>query len=175
MPEQEHIVSGVSEEFDTPDEAAAWASSVFNPMSIEDDREVGGVIIRHPKTGKYYINYNVGKKGGGQVKITARKPKDHELVGLWHSHGAKGRERHLFSPGDARSVKQLGVPFYMVDSKGALRILRRRDAMRRSGLSGAPVRDSGGNPIQVRTKREQPLYGDEITPTRSRPVIVAGD
>ena len=107
--------------YNSPEAAAAAASSIFNAMSIPEDVEVGGGIVQHAKTGKYYYSFTLGDPGAGTVNIAFMKRPDDQLVGVWHTHGKVDATTHLFSSEDIDVADQLGMPLYMADGQGHLR------------------------------------------------------
>lgn len=107
--------------FETAEEAALDAVNTFNPRSIDEDREFIGTIVetRHG----YQYSVHAGDIHDDEVKATVRVAHSERLVAMWHTHGAHGRGRHIFSPTDHALVEQLDVPFYMASSRGELRRL----------------------------------------------------
>lgn len=162
-------------EYDTPEDAAAAASGIFNPYSIEQDREVGGGIIRQPN-GKYRYTYTLGNQRQGTVSMRIGKRPDEELVAMWHTHGAQGSFRQYFSPRDLQTATETGVPMYMTDHNGALRYVKpgtRKQFVydkhnKTYGHEGTPVLNADGRPRIVRTRRS-----DTIEPRRNRQIVAA--
>lgn len=149
-------------EYDTAEEAAAAASSIFNPMSMRDKREVGGGIIKNPETGKYRFTYTLGDTGSVNIKI--RKKKSEELVGLWHTHGDSHSDKGMFSGDDARTVRKTQLPFYMTDVTGKLRVMAPGKVKGQRGNPGEVVMRPDGNPYVIRTE-----LNDVLSPRR--PVV----
>lgn len=147
-------------EYDTAEEAAAAASSIFNPMSVKYDQEIGGGIIRNPETGKYRFTYTMGTKARGNVQMVIRKKPSEELVAMWHTHGGEGHQRDIFSAHDEKAVQSIGVPFYMANHKGALKILTPKDVDGRRAVgrnSGSDVLRPDGEPYRIRTELDDVL------------------
>lgn len=147
------FTSHTSARYDTLEAAVLAAGGIFNPLSIEQDREVGGGIVQD-SDGKFYFTFTLGQPKTGKVDMVIRKPRSHKLVAIWHSHGAHGPSRHRFSKGDIESAQKLGVDSYMVDSRGSVRRLSTEDAEGRARNSG-----HGGEELVtgVRVRREDPI------------------
>lgn len=150
--------SHTSARYDNLEDAVLAAGGIFNPLSIEQDREVGGGIVQD-SDGKYYFTFTLGEPKTGQVDMVIRKPRSHKLVAIWHSHGAPGPSRHRFSKNDVQSVHDLGVDSYMVDSTGAVRKLSKdhNEPARRAGHGGDELE------ARVRVRREDPIV---VPPTK---------
>lgn len=105
------------------DELSAVQAAVarFNPHSIREDREYIGSVIR--KNQEYYFMVAGGQPGQDAVSARLVVPAGYELVALWHTHGGPGLHRDLFSPEDVALVERTGLPFYMADASGTLRVL----------------------------------------------------
>jgi hypothetical protein len=157
--------------YDSAEAAAAAASSIFNPMSIESDREVGGAIVLEKGTGKYYFSYTLGDPEAGKVNVAVMKRDEDQVLGIWHTHGNEGPARQFFSPDDYQIAKDHGIPVYMADHTGTLRKVEKGDKMvdrmmykDKNGkwksisniAEGNPVADpQTGETIVLRTKREE--------------------
>jgi len=98
------------------------------------DREHVGAVLRAPD-GRIRFTHGVGRPGQDRVSFRTRFSGDFELLGFWHTHGAHGDHRELFSPDDAALVRETGLPFYLIDPGGAMRVLRPEDLRR--GLTGS--------------------------------------
>jgi hypothetical protein len=155
--------------YDTVEEAVAHAAGIFNPMSIESDIEIGGGIVKD-RDDKFYFTFTIGEKGAGNLGFRILKPKNHDLVGIWHSHGAEGNLRDAFSETDVKSSNDLGVPSYIVDSTGAMRTLPTGSKVRYvsgggkrgTGNRGEPVLGVDGQQLVVRTLREQAIIPTKV-------------
>ena len=91
--------------------------------SIWRDREYVGGIFRHTD-GSFGFSYGRGHSGQDQVRFRVQVHAGTEIVGFWHTHGAHGPGRALFSPVDAELVRQTGLPFYLITPAGEIRVLR---------------------------------------------------
>ena len=63
-----------------------------------------------------------GRHGIDEVSLRFTPLRGEVFVALWHTHGARGLHRELFSPTDTALVKRMRVPFYLTDPKGVLRV-----------------------------------------------------
>lgn len=109
----------------------------FNPYSVQEDREYLGAVVKlgNP-AGEAAYRYLVarGKPGQNRVRIQLPIPKRAEIVAFWHTHGAHGPNRHLFSGSDTTLVRKTGKPFYMADAEGNLRVFRPGQRLLSAGL-----------------------------------------
>lgn len=166
MSNKPDLTSHTTARYDTVEEAVTAAAGIFNPFSIESDREIGGGIVQD-KQGKFYFTYTLGDPGKGAVKMRIRKPKSHNLVGIWHSHGKHNTGRSFFSKGDVKSARKLGVDSFMVDGEGTVRMLSKdNNGMQRfKDGKGSAVRRTGNPGVElqkrVRTKRADPIVLDK--------------
>ena len=110
--------AGGSRGFDTELDAVLAASNIYNPLSIDEDREYIGAVLE--LDGSYFYTVGVGKKGENAIVVRARVPKSYSLVAFWHTHGAPAIERRYFSDADMHLVRSYGKPFYLADYTGRL-------------------------------------------------------
>lgn len=123
------------------------AVSIYNPTSVARDIEFMGGIYLQEINGELVYGYTVGAGSAGhdEVSVSIRLPKYSRLVAFWHTHGAQHWTRRYFSATDTRLANEWGVPFYLMNAEGELRVYRPGDPVmgklqtRRMGLS-----DSGG-------------------------------
>jgi len=111
--------------FTSLEAAVIAASDYFNPLSIIEDREYLGAILRHRQRPKHFI-YNVaaGQAGADQIIAHLPVPKEYEIVAFWHTHGSAHWSRRYFSDTDTRLVGQWQLPLYLADHLGALRVFK---------------------------------------------------
>ncbi len=129
------------ERFASERHAVEAAVARFNPHSIREDREYLGAIIALPNADEsdddrpvYRYLVARGKPGQDRVRIQLPMPKGAEIVAFWHTHGAHGPHRHLFSGSDTRLVRKTGKPFYLADANGDLRVYRPGHKLLSAGL-----------------------------------------
>ena len=91
--------------------------------SIRTDTEYVGAVLR-TADGSYEFTQGHGKPGQDRVSFRIQRPKEARIVALWHTHGAHGPARSIFSPTDAELVRQTKLPFYLITPDGEVRVLR---------------------------------------------------
>ncbi len=137
----------------------------FLDVSIEEDVEFVGAVLRNPD-GTFEFTQGRGRPGQDRVTFRIQRPDDAEIVGLWHTHGAHGPTRAIFSPTDADLVRATGLPFYLITPDGEIRVLRpahvtgRQAGIRVAGtLSRLPRGSHPGERVTGRTARQQAPRG----------------
>ena len=137
----------------------------FLDVSIERDTEFVGAVLR-AEDGSYEFTQGRGLPGQDRVTFRIQRPSDTEIVGLWHTHGAHGPTRSVFSPTDAELVRQTGLPFYLITPDGEVRVLRPEyltRSFRGSRLKGSMARlPRGSHPgerVTGRSPKQQPPRG----------------
>lgn len=98
--------SGLFGFFPGVQEAVMAASNVYNPVSMLEDREYIGAIMRHRDNDEYVYTVGAGKRGADQVTTRIQIPEAFALAAFWHTHGEAGASQHLFSEGDTSLVEQ---------------------------------------------------------------------
>ena len=78
------------------------------------------------------------------VTFKIRLPAESRLVALWHTHGAPGRKTERFSIEDGETVRDTGIPFYLITPKGDIKVLEK-------AVKGKPVRSVAENLSGQRT------------------------
>ena len=114
----------------------------FLDLSIRQDTEFVGAVLRRAD-GTYAFTQGRGKPGQDKVSFRIQRGADTEIVGLWHTHGEQGPTRAVFSPTDAKLVRQTGLPFYLITPEGEVRVLRPHHVERphsRARLQGTMAR-----------------------------------
>ncbi|WP_317933435.1 DUF4329 domain-containing protein [Halioxenophilus sp. WMMB6] len=143
--------------------AVVAAANQFNPLSIAEDREYMGAIYECSEGFVYSVG--AGKVAAGNVSVILNTPAGCDMVALWHTHGAEHYSHRFFSGIDTRLVERVGMPFYMADYTGALRVFNPGDRTlsltraRQMGLGedrdyaeGSRIQNTAGNQIQVATR-----------------------
>lgn len=148
--------------YDSELAAVRAATDLYNPISLREDREFMGAIVRQ---GSHY-SYTVlpGKLGGDSVSLTFSGEDWQNVVALWHTHGDASPLRQFFSHFDTKLVQQTGKRFYLADYTGVLKVFSPEHrtlssfAASRLGLppgrgfaTGEPVTDRNKQPILVQT------------------------
>ncbi len=102
--------------------AVIAASNYFNPLSIQEDREYIGAILKHKRQGHFIYTVSSGQSGEDTVSARIKVPADYEITAFWHTHGNHHWTRKYFSDLDTQLAKQWGLPFYMAEASGKLRV-----------------------------------------------------
>jgi hypothetical protein len=100
----------------TVEEGLAELRRQFLDDSRRNDREHVGAVLRAPD-GSLRFTHGIAWHGQDRVSFRSGAFGELELLGYWHTHGADGPHRELFSPGDAGMVRQSGLPFYLIDPR----------------------------------------------------------
>jgi hypothetical protein len=114
--------------FDTELAAALALGSCYGARSAAEDREYMAAILR--LDAGYRIVVTPGEPRHGRVTLRFPRYRGETLAALWHTHGTGGSHRHLFSPEDTALATAVGVPFYLSDPQGRLRVFRPGDRAR---------------------------------------------
>lgn len=145
-------------------EAVIGATNAHNVRSIEEDREAVGAIINQDGVFRYSVAF--GGESQSTVSVRFRIPQNSFIVAYWHTHGAAGKARTIFSKIDADLANNDDLPVYMAAHDGILRLyspgdtrLSRRHAVamgigpENAGAAlGTVVTDATGYPVQINVK-----------------------
>lgn len=123
--EDAHAGSG----YDDPLAAVVAAGERFLMASVLDDREHVGAVLRGVD-GRHRVTHGLGARGQDRVTFRIDHRRGEQVVALWHTHGAPGPWRALFSPEDRALVLATGLPFYLVTPDGEVKVLRPEEARR---------------------------------------------
>jgi hypothetical protein len=144
-------------------EAVIAATEHYNPVSVRQDREFMGAVLR---TGdRYSYTVGAGEPGRDKVTVTIRISDGADLVAFWHTHGARAESNRYFSDVDTQLVKRWQKPFYLADYTGYLKVMvpggrtlsarraRRLGLPARTGYAvGQLVNDAHGDPVRILTR-----------------------
>ncbi|OED43038.1 hypothetical protein ACH42_11175 [Endozoicomonas sp. (ex Bugula neritina AB1)] len=108
-------------------EAVVTASNLYNPLSIREDTEYIGAILRNKDSGLFCYTVTAGHQGRDKVSTEISIPDDHEVSAFWHTHGEGKEHRQFFSATDMQLVKQWQLPLYLADYTGWLKVLKPDD------------------------------------------------
>ncbi len=100
-------------------------SRSYHRRSIRENREYVAAILED--NGVYRVTVQAGRSGRNRVRMKLRRKKSQTLVAVWHTHGAPGRRREVFSATDSRTVTTTGVPMYLTTPLGKLKVLGKRE------------------------------------------------
>ncbi len=92
--------------------------------SSRDNAEHVGAIL-HSKDGRFMVTHGQANPGQESVTFSIRRPPSLKIVALWHTHGAPGRSTERFSITVGQTVRQLGLPFYLITPKGEIKVLEK--------------------------------------------------
>jgi hypothetical protein len=107
------------------EDAVLTMSRCFLRSSIQEDREYIGAVLRTDRGYGFFVQR--GKRGRDHAQLRLRRLRGQQLVAFWHTHGAPGWARHLFSPTDTGLVARTHLPLYLTDPAGAIRVYRPGD------------------------------------------------
>ena len=108
--------------FNTETKAVAAATDIYNPLSLEQDREFMGAILRIKD--KYIYTVTAGIVGKDTVTIRIPRSSWSQVVAFWHTHGRAEHKNKYFSEVDTNLANKTGKPFYLADYTGALKVFR---------------------------------------------------
>jgi hypothetical protein len=144
-------------------DAVVSAAQHYNPLSIREDREFMGAILR--RDDHYTFTVGAGAPGADRVSVRIVVPEGYELVAFWHTHGAAHHVHRYFSHIDTALVRKWQKRFYLADYTGTLKVMapgaatlsqhraRRLGLPPRSGYArGDVVADDDGAPIRIATR-----------------------
>ena len=117
-----------SRTFGTELAAVHALSQCYATLSAKEDREYFAAIIQSADGFVFIVGAGIHHKD--QISLRIGRLSGETFVALWHTHGARGPNREFFSPTDTALVKQVGVPFYLMDPNGDLHVLRPGDPLR---------------------------------------------
>ncbi|NKB33485.1 MAG: DUF4329 domain-containing protein [Pseudomonadales bacterium] len=138
------------------------AVDIYNPISIQENREFLGTIYRYEDGYSYTVA--AGERYSSSFSIRITETQLSTIVGLWHTHGNSSPNHRYFSEDDTRTAEQLNLPFYLADYTGYLKVFTPGDrilptfAARQLGLGlckacaiGKHITDEMGRRIRVKT------------------------
>lgn len=92
--------------------------------SSRDNAEHVGAILKS-EDGRFMVTHGQANPGQESVTFSIRRPPSLKIVALWHTHGAPGRKTERFSIADGQTVRQIGLPFYLITPKGQIKVLEK--------------------------------------------------
>ncbi|NKB36547.1 MAG: DUF4329 domain-containing protein [Gammaproteobacteria bacterium] len=142
--------------FDSEQQAVAAATDIYNPLSIKEDREFMGVILR--RNDKYFFTVTAGTKGNDTVTIRIPRSSWDNVVAFWHTHGRAEYKNQYFSEIDTSLANSTGKPFYLADYTGALKVFRpggKTLSQRQATSLGLPRQSGFARGSQVHGEKNQ--------------------
>ncbi len=140
--------------------AVQAAANLYNPISLQEDREYIGAVFRRGE--QFGFNVTAGAPGADAVQMRVPEMLMPDVVAFWHTHGGAAPSNRYFSAADTGLAKRFGRPFYLADDTGYLKVFNSGDptlnpyvAMRlglprQSGYAiGSFVRDEFNRPVRV--------------------------
>jgi hypothetical protein len=94
--------------------------------SSRDNAEHVGAILRS-EDGRFMVTHGQASPGQESVAFTIRRPPALKIVALWHTHGAHGRNTQRFSIEDGNTVRDTGLPFYLIEPRGRITLLEKAE------------------------------------------------
>lgn len=121
-------------------EAITSMSQLFLAESIRDNTEHMGAILE-TEDGRILVTHGKAEPGQDRVEFSIRRPKASRIIALWHTHGAPGRATERFSVADSETVRETGLPFYLISPRGRISVLE-VSGKRQSGIRHAASESS---------------------------------
>ena len=155
-------VSITSRAYEGELEAVIAASQLYNPRSIEEDREYMGAVLQ--KGNDYHYTVAPGEAGEDRITVRVAVPAGASIVAFWHTHGAEAHAREYFSEVDTKLVADWKLPLYLADYTGVLKVFNPGDQVlpvkmaqahglppKRGFATGRIVADDSGDTVKVAT------------------------
>ncbi len=134
----------LSDEFPSEMTAVVTAAKLYAQRSAALDVEFVGAVY-YADSGTYRVVVGRGCALDDGFRFRLPRIAGARPVALWHTHGAAGAARDLFSPADAATVRDTGLPFYLVTAAGGVLVLRDNEVWQRVRRdSGSSMRIRGG-------------------------------
>ena len=92
--------------------------------SSRDNAEHVGAILQS-EDGRFMVTHGQASPGQESVTFSIRRTPALKIVALWHTHGTPGRKTERFSITDGQTVRQIGLPFYLITPKGEIKVLEK--------------------------------------------------
>lgn len=147
-------------------EAVAAATNLYNPLSIADDVEYMGVILADATGYRYTVAR--GERGKDSISIRIPKAEWGNVVAFWHTHGKAESHYRYFSDIDTELTERTGIPFYLADYTGRLKVFNPGDNTLARGVAirlglpasrgfalGNEVRDQQNEVVKVSTRLQE--------------------
>lgn len=150
--------------YDSELSAVTAATNIYNPLSIRQDREYIGTIVKQGN--KFGFTVAASARFSDKSEIRVDQKTWRQSVALWHTHGGPRPSNRYFSATDTQTAERFNMPFYLADYTGYLKVFNPGDSTltpfvaRRLGLNtrrgyaiGNHVLDSYERPVRVNTRR----------------------
>ncbi len=103
-------------------EAITSLSQSFLADSIRENVEHLGAILE-TEDGRILVTHGKAEPDQDRVEFSIRRPQGSKIIALWHTHGAPGRATERFSVADSETVRETGLPFYLITPRGRISVL----------------------------------------------------
>jgi hypothetical protein len=130
-------------EFESEVEAVKAMKEHCLAESKRENAEHVGAILQ-TGDGRFLVTHGKADPQQESVTFSIRRPASSTLVALWHTHGAPGRQTERFSIQDGQTVRDTGLPFYLITPKGDIKLLVK-------DVKGQPVSERGASSASERT------------------------
>ena len=94
-------------------------SHCYLESSLREDREYMAAILNEADI--YSVIVQQGTRSRDHVSLKFNRRVSQLFVAMWHTHGAPGLARDLFSVADTTLVNKIQIPFYLTDPTGQIR------------------------------------------------------
>ena len=108
--------------FSTELEAMIAMKQAFLDESIAMNAEHVGGILR-TEEGRFLVTHGRGEPDQEALQFSVGRTASQTIVAFWHTHGAPGRRTERFSIEDSETVRNTGIPFYLISPRGHITVL----------------------------------------------------
>lgn len=149
--------------FPSETKAVTAAANLYNPRSIQEDREYMGAIYETEQGFRFTVT--IGEKRTDKIQISLPSEDFDKVVAFWHTHGNADPWHRYFSDVDTETANKYARPLYLADYTGYLKVFEPGDsvislyAAQRLGLpasrgyaTGELVKDEWRRSVRVDTK-----------------------
>ncbi len=130
--------------FTTELEAVIAMKQAFLDESIRTNAEHVGAILKTAK-GRFLVTHGQGEPDQESLQFSVGRTASEKIVAFWHTHGAPGRRTERFSIEDGETVRNTGIPFYLISPRGQIKVLEvaeKRQSSRHASLAVSSGRKS---------------------------------
>ena len=114
----------------------------FLDESIRMNAEHVGAILKTAE-GRFLVTHGRGEPDQESLQFSVGRTASETIVAFWHTHGAPGRSTERFSIEDGDTVRNTGIPFYLITPKGQIKVLDVAEKAKSSSHSGAAIPPRG--------------------------------
>lgn len=121
--------------------------------SSHNAEHVGAIL--QTSEGRFLVTHGHADPEQERVSFSIQRIPSTKLVALWHTHGAPGRKTHRFSIEDGETVRQTGLPFYLIEPRGRIIVL---EIAERGKSDGKRTTENPGKRKLIRISKGLALY-----------------